>query len=84
MKPLTFAALVDAGALMLCAEPALACSRILWNDSDLGVFVSRTMDWPESTQPKFTVLPRGQPREGRLQGEICIIEDNPARAPAMR
>lgn len=45
---------------------AQACTRILSNDSQLGVFVSRTMDWPESTEPKLLVFPRGIKRDGGL------------------
>ncbi|MCE9624239.1 MAG: linear amide C-N hydrolase [Deltaproteobacteria bacterium] len=41
-----------------------ACTRVLWNDSGMPVLVGRTMDWPESTQPKIWVLPRGTARDG--------------------
>ena len=42
--------------LAAAAPVAEACTRILWNDNNLGVFVSRTMDWPESTEPILTIL----------------------------
>jgi penicillin V acylase-like amidase (Ntn superfamily) len=51
-------------SLGLWLQQAQACSRILWNDNQLGVFTARTMDWPESTQPLLTVFPRGPPRHG--------------------
>jgi len=57
----------------------MACTRVLWNDNDLGVFVSRTMDWPESTDPVLTVLPRGMKRDGGLLGDTRVVEENPAR-----
>lgn len=60
--------------------PALdACTRILWNTNKLAVVVGRTMDWPESTEPMITVLPRGITHEGgRAAGEI-VVKDNPAK-----
>ena len=36
---------------LVFASAALPCSRILWNNNKLAVVVSRTMDWPESTEP---------------------------------
>jgi penicillin V acylase-like amidase (Ntn superfamily) len=52
------------------------CTRILWNDNGLAVVVSRTMDWPESTEPKLTVFSRGLERNGReTQTEV----ENPAK-----
>jgi len=56
-----------------------ACSRILWNDNELVVFVSRTMDWPETTEPVLTVFPRGMERDGGLVGKERLISDNPAK-----
>jgi choloylglycine hydrolase len=46
--------------------PGAACTRILWNDNKLGVFVGRTMDFPVSTEPVLTVLPRGLKHDGGL------------------
>ncbi|MCL4863403.1 MAG: linear amide C-N hydrolase [Caldilineaceae bacterium] len=54
------------------------CTRALWNHNKLGVFVSRTMDWPESTEPKLTVLPRGMARDGGRMGPAVIVQENPA------
>lgn len=48
------------------SAPADACTRILWNDNKLGVFVGRTMDFPVSTEPVLTVLPRGMRRDGGM------------------
>jgi penicillin V acylase-like amidase (Ntn superfamily) len=65
--------------LTLSAGIAAACSRILWNDNALAVVVGRTMDWPESTEPVLTVLPRGMVRDGGRTGEVVTVADNPAR-----
>lgn len=63
---------------MLALTPLLACSRILWNDNGLLVVSSRTMDWPESTQPTLVVFPRGVSHDGgKLAGET-VVSENPA------
>lgn len=72
-------ALVAALIGVLAVGPAHACSRILSNESDLGVFVSRTMDWPESTEPVLTVFPRGMARDGGMLGPERVVAENPAR-----
>jgi choloylglycine hydrolase len=54
------------------------CTRILWNNNDFGVFVGRTMDWPESTQPRLVVFPRGMKRNGGLIGDEVVVAENPA------
>jgi penicillin V acylase-like amidase (Ntn superfamily) len=54
------------------------CTRILWKNN-LGVFCGRSMDWPESTQPILTVLPRGMQRNGGLLGDHMVVPKNPAR-----
>lgn len=54
------------------------CTRILWNNNDLGVFTGRTMDWPESTQPRLVVFPRGMKRNGGLTGDVVTVAENPA------
>jgi choloylglycine hydrolase len=61
------------------SQQASACSRILWNDNDLAVVVSRTMDWPESTEPVLTVFPRGIKRDGGMLGPERVISENPHR-----
>jgi choloylglycine hydrolase len=58
---------------------ATPCSRILSNTSSLGVFVGRTMDWPDSTEPVLTVFPRGVARNGGMLGSEFFVRDNPAR-----
>jgi penicillin V acylase-like amidase (Ntn superfamily) len=60
-------------------QTADACSRILWNDNKLAVVVGRTMDWPESTQPKLMVFPRGVARDGGRVGTEIVVKDNAAR-----
>ncbi|MFO0912982.1 MAG: linear amide C-N hydrolase [Pirellulales bacterium] len=69
--------------VLLCfvvvASPALPCSRYLWNNNSLGVFVSRTMDWPESTEPILTVFPRGMQRDGGQIGTERAVEKNAAK-----
>lgn len=62
----------------LSATAAWPCSRYLWNDNDLGVFVARTMDWPESTEPLLTVLPRGMKRDGGKVAGEQIVQENAA------
>ncbi len=59
-------------------EPALACTRVLWNDNDLAVVVGRTMDWPESTEPILTAFPRGMEHDGGKIGGAQIVAENPA------
>ena len=39
--------------------------------------VARTMDWPESTEPVLTVLPRGMRRDGGRQGTVEAVKDHP-------
>lgn len=60
-------------------QAADACTRALWNNNSLAVISSRTMDWPESTEPALWVLPRGMVRDGsRFAGKL-VVADNPAR-----
>ena len=60
-------------------QQAQACSRVLWNENKLAVFTARTMDWPESTQPILTVLPRGLQRDGGRAGGEIVEKNNPAK-----
>lgn len=64
------------GAIM--AEPVQACTRYLWSNK-LGVFVTRTMDWPELTDPILTVFPRGMNRDGGLLDGKVVVTDYPAK-----
>ena len=64
-------------ALALASVPsAEACTRVLSNDKG-PVLVGRTMDWPESTEPVLTVLPRGLRHDGGLIGAARVVKDNP-------
>lgn len=51
------------------------CTRVLWNTNQLAVMVGRTMDWPESTEPILTVLPRGMARQGGKVGREVVAEN---------
>ncbi|MDZ4819723.1 MAG: linear amide C-N hydrolase [Planctomycetota bacterium] len=55
------------------------CTRILWNDNGLAVVSARTMDWPISTEPVLTVLPRGMERNGGMVGSEQVVAENPAK-----
>jgi choloylglycine hydrolase len=65
-------------AVVLLTAPADPCTRVLWNTNARGIYVGRTMDWPESTEPVITVFPRGMKRDGGKLGDHAIIADNPA------
>jgi choloylglycine hydrolase len=72
--------LIVAAALAAGITPiAEACSRILWNDNKLAVLVGRTMDWPETTEPVLTVLPRGMQRNGGMAGTEQVVKENGAK-----
>ena len=60
-------------------QSAAACTRVLWNTNKLAVVSSRTMDWPESTEPILTVFPRGSAHDGGRVGTEEIVKDNPAK-----
>jgi penicillin V acylase-like amidase (Ntn superfamily) len=68
-----------AGALLAAPQIADACTRVLWNNNKLAVVVGRTMDWPESTQPILTMLPRAMSRDGGRAGPQVAVPDNAAR-----
>jgi len=61
---------------LLTLFPARACTRVLVNENSPSVLVGRTMDWPESTMPVLTVLPRGMPRDGGRLGPIVVVPEN--------
>jgi penicillin V acylase-like amidase (Ntn superfamily) len=56
-----------------------ACTRVLWNDNGYAVMVGRSMDWPESTEPVLTLLPRGMARDGGKAGPDIVVAENPAQ-----
>jgi penicillin V acylase-like amidase (Ntn superfamily) len=62
----------------LFVKPADACTRVLWNEGG-PILVGRTMDWPESTHPILTVLPRGLPHDGGKLGDHVLGDPNPMR-----
>jgi choloylglycine hydrolase len=63
-------AAIGAGAAVsiLGAVQSYACTRVLWNAGGPAILVGRTMDWPESTEPILTVLPRGLKHDGGKLG----------------
>ncbi len=71
--------LIAAALLVLVIPAAWGCTRVLWNTNQHGVLTSRTMDWPESTEPKLVVLPSGMKRNGGMLGPATIVKENPAR-----
>ena len=52
------------GALLLTAQPALACTRVLYVGQDGTVITGRSMDWAEDMHSDLWVLPRGAQRDG--------------------
>ena len=80
--PMTRRTFFSAMALVTLFAPfapvADACTRILWNTNKLAVLVGRTMDFPISTEPVITVLPRGMARDGGMFAGARIDAVNPA------
>jgi penicillin V acylase-like amidase (Ntn superfamily) len=74
-----YGAIAAATIVMAAAPIADACTRVLWNDNKLAVVAGRTMDWPESTEPIITVLPRGMSRDGGHAGPALVVAANPAK-----
>jgi penicillin V acylase-like amidase (Ntn superfamily) len=58
-------------------QEVTACTRILWNDNKLSAVVSRTMDWPQTTDPVLVLFPRGMKRDGGLLGGLKVVKENP-------
>ncbi len=75
-----FRSMAVCGGLLasLQAGPADACTRVLWNQGG-PVLVGRTMDWPESTHPILTVLPRGLRHDGGTLGDHALGDPNPMK-----
>lgn len=62
----------------LGAPAAHACTRILWNDNDQAVLVTRSMDWePETSDPMLVISPRGISRSGDRIGTARTTDPNP-------
>jgi len=76
-----FLGLVAVGGILF-ANPLItlaeACTRVLWNQGG-NVLAGRTMDWPESTQPVLTVLPRGLHHDGGKLGGQSLNDPNPMK-----
>jgi choloylglycine hydrolase len=70
---------VLAAGVLVWPSAVDACTRLLWNDNKLAVLAGRSMDWPESTEPLLTVLPRGMKRDGGRAGAEVVVKENPAR-----
>ncbi|MFZ3250786.1 MAG: linear amide C-N hydrolase [Pseudolabrys sp.] len=79
MKKKTFIGLTALAVGVAAAPLADACTRILWNDNKLAVVAGRTMDFPVSTEPVLTVLPRGIEHDGGMFAGKRIDSENPAR-----
>jgi penicillin V acylase-like amidase (Ntn superfamily) len=69
-------AVVAGFALAMAAPRGEACTRVMSNDNG-PVLVARTMDWPESTEPVLTVMPRGLKHDGGRLGPVQLVKDNP-------
>ncbi len=52
------------GMLSLIAQPALACTRVLYVGADGTVITGRSMDWAEDMHSDLWALPRGAQRSG--------------------
>ena len=74
-----YGALAAAALVLGASQIADACTRVLWNNNKLAVVVGRTMDWPESTDPILTALPRGMSRDGGRAGAAVAVAKNPAK-----
>lgn len=55
------------------------CTRVFWNDNGRELIVGRTMDWPTSTEPIWTIFPRGRKRDGGLLGGHSLGLANPLK-----
>jgi len=66
-----------AAVALLAAAQSFACTRVLWNEGGPAILVGRTMDWPESTEPILTVLPRGLKHDGGKLGSQSLNDPNP-------
>ncbi len=78
MRRLALICLVVLGAALVATQ-AYPCSRYLSNNSKLGVFAARTMDWPGTTEPTLWVFPRGLKRDGGKLGDEVVVKENPAK-----
>lgn len=49
------------------------CTRILWNDNKVAVVASRTLDWPDPTEPMLMAFPRGSRHDGGLAAGKNVV-----------
>ena len=70
--------LTAALAAVAAVPSAGACTRILWNDNDVAVMASRSMDWWGSSQAKLHVMPRGVRKSGASFAGKRVVAGNPA------
>ena len=59
----TFACLI-ATAMSFSADPAIACSRVLYRGPDGAVITGRTMDWYQPLKTNLWAFPAGLERDG--------------------
>lgn len=78
-SPVVAGSLVLASIACLLGASAEACTRILWNTNSLAVVAGRTMDFPVTTEPVITVLPRGMARDGGVFAGVRVDAENPAK-----
>ncbi|WP_318476823.1 linear amide C-N hydrolase [Photobacterium leiognathi] len=71
VKPLALA-LITTFSLSSLISTANACTRVLWETKDHGTFVSRTMDWSESTNPYLASFPQGTMYSTHLSHENMV------------
>lgn len=71
--------LVVALAAIMGIAPAMARTRILWNEPGRPVLAGRTMDWPASIEPVLTMLPRGLVHDGGKLGQATVVTASPLR-----
>jgi len=76
MRIIKIVVLLFAAAGLPAIFSTQACTRVLWNANQLAVLVGRSMDWPESTHPVITVLPRGIVRDGSYLGPEKVVAEN--------
>lgn len=55
-------------AVVFGQSPAQACSRVLFKNSEGGVYTGRSMDWFNDTDTDLFVFPRGLKRDGGTDG----------------
>lgn len=63
----TIASIIGTAVIVIASHGVSdACSRILWNTKDQGVFAARSMDWHVIFDPQMMIYPRGMSLNGGL------------------